>query len=83
MVACEDLVVLAEASPDAVAELVTMAGGCRPPLEEAASLLMARLHRKSDDFSATRALRSITAALSQIGWEMPPPPTRRQRWTWG
>jgi hypothetical protein len=83
MVACEDLVVIAEASPDAVAELITMAGGRRPPLEAAASVLIARLHRKSDDFGATRALRSVTAALSRIGWEMPPPPTRRRRWTWG
>lgn len=70
-------------SPDAVAELITMAEGQRPPLEEAASLLIARLHRRSDDFGATRALCSVTAALSRIGWEMPPPPTRRRRWTWG
>ncbi len=74
---------VAEASPGAVAELITMAGGRRPPLEAAASLLIARLHRKSDDFGATRALRSVTAALSRIGWEMPAPPTRHRRWTWG
>lgn len=70
-------------SPDAVAELIEMAEGRRPPLEAAASLLIARLHRKSDDFGATRALCSVTAALSRIGWEMPPLPTRRRRWTWG
>jgi hypothetical protein len=67
-------------SPDAVAELITMAEGLRPPLEAAASLLIARLHRKSDDFSATRALCSVTAALSRIGWEMPSVPVRR-RWS--
>jgi hypothetical protein len=72
-----------EASPDAVAELIALAGGRRPPLEAAASLLIARLHRRSDDFGATRALCSVTAALSRIGWEMPPPPTGRRRWTWG
>jgi hypothetical protein len=69
----------AGASPDAVAELITMAEGRRPPLEAAASLLIARLHRKSDDFSATKALCSITAALSRIGWDMPSVPSRR-RW---
>jgi hypothetical protein len=74
---------VAQASPDAVAELITMAGGRRPSLEAAASLLVARLHRKSDDFGATRALGTVTAALSRIGWEMPPPPSRHWRWTWG
>ena len=66
-------------SPDAVAELVTLAGGRRPPLEAAQSLLIARLHRRSDDFGATRALCSVSEALSRIGWEMRPPPSRR-RW---
>lgn len=66
--------------PDAVAELVTMAGGQRPPLEAAASLLMARLHRRSDDFAATKALCSVSAALGRIGWEMPPVPIRRRLW---
>jgi len=74
---------VAAESPDAVTELITMAGGRRPALEAAASLLIARLHRRSDDFGATRALGSVTAALSRIGWEMPPPPTQRSRWTWG
>ena len=65
-------------SPDAVGELVAMAGGRRPPLEAAASLLMARLHRRSDDFDATRALSSVSAALSRIGWEMPSVATRQR-----
>lgn len=68
-------------SADAVGELVTMAGGRRPPLEAAASLLIARLHRRSDDFDATTALCSVSAALSRIGWEMPSVPTRQRLWS--
>ena len=68
-------------SPDTVAELVTMAEGCRPPLEAAASLLMARLHQRSDDFDATRALCSVSAALSRIGREMPSPPAPWRLWS--
>jgi hypothetical protein len=67
-------------SPDAVGELVGLAEGRRSPLEAAQSLLIARLHRRSDDFAATRALCSVSAALSRIGWEMPSVPDRR-RWT--
>jgi hypothetical protein len=67
-------------SPDAVGELVGLADGRRTPLEAAQSLLIARLHRRSDDFAATRALSSVSAALSGIGWEMPSVPDRR-RWT--
>jgi len=65
-------------SPDAVAELVTLAEGRRPPLEAAQSLLIARLHRRSDDFGATRALCSVSAALSRVGWELRPAPSRRR-----
>jgi hypothetical protein len=67
-------------SPDAVDDLVGLAERRRSPLEAAASLLIARLHRRSDDFAATRALCSVNAALSRIGWEMPSIPERR-RWT--
>ena len=74
---------VAAASPDAVTDLITLAEGRRPPLEAAASLLVARLHRRSDDFAATKALGSVAAALSRIGWEMPPPPSLNWRWTWG
>lgn len=66
-------------SPDAVGQLVTMAEGRRPPLEAAGTLLVARLHRRSDDFAATRALSAVNAALSRVGWDMPSPPTRRPR----
>jgi hypothetical protein len=69
--------------PDAVSELLTMAEGRRSPLEAAASLLIARLHRRSDDYDATRELCAVSAALSRIGWAMPPAPARRRRWTWG
>jgi hypothetical protein len=65
-------------SPDAVAELVGLAEGRRPPLEAAQSLLIARLHRRSDDFAATGALRSVSAALDRIGWEMPSAGRRRR-----
>jgi hypothetical protein len=61
----------AEASPDAAGQLVTMTEGRRRPLEEARHLLSDRLHRRSDDFAATRALRVVGAALSRIGWEPP------------
>ena len=67
-------------SPDAVAALITMAEGLRPPLEAAQSILIARLHWRSDDFGATRALCAVSAALNQLGWEMPSAPTRRRRW---
>jgi hypothetical protein len=67
-------------SADAVAELIAMAEGRRPPLEAAHSLLIARLHWKSDDFAATSALCSVSAALGRIGWEMPSAPRRRRRW---
>jgi hypothetical protein len=66
-------------SPDATADLVTMAEGRRPPLEAAQSLLIDRLHRRSDDFDATRALCLVSAALNRIGWDMPVP-TERRRW---
>ena len=61
------------ASSDLVGDLIGLAGGRRPPLEAAVSLLIARLHRRSDDFAATRALSAVSAALSRIGWEMPSP----------
>ena len=68
-----------DGSPDAAADLITMAEGRRPPLEAAQSLLIDRLHRRSDDFDATRALCSVSAALSRLGWDMPVP-SRQRRW---
>ena len=49
-------------------------------VEAAQSLLIARLHRRSDDFGATTALSSVSAALSRIGWEMPSVAVRRRHW---
>jgi hypothetical protein len=61
----------AGASPDAAGELLTMVEGGRRPLEEARKLLGDRLHRRSDDFAATRALCTVGAALSRVGWDEP------------
>ena len=66
-------------SPDGIGELVGLAEGRRSPLEAAQSLLIDRLHRRSDDFAATRALCSVGGALDRIGWEMPSVPARRRR----
>jgi hypothetical protein len=70
----------ARSSPDAAGELVRLAEGHRSPLEAAQSLLIARLHRRSDDFAATGALCSVSTALDRIGWVMRSLPVRR-RWT--
>ena len=52
-------------SPNAVADLVRFARGRRPPLEAAQSLLIARLHGRSDDFGATRALSAVERGAEQ------------------
>jgi len=67
-------------APDAVGKLVGLAEGSRSPLEAAQALLIARLHRRSNDFAATGALGSVGAALDRIGWVMRSLPVRR-RWT--
>ena len=56
-------------SLDAAGELVTVAEGRKPPLLEAHRLLVDRLHRRSDDFAATGALRLVATALSRIALE--------------
>lgn len=53
----------------AVAELMSMAGHQRRPLEEAQAVFVARLHRRSDDFEATRALQLLHRALAAVGWQ--------------
>jgi hypothetical protein len=55
----------------AVEELITIAEGRRAPLEAAHTVLVERLHRRPDDFDATRALRLVIRALQQVG---PTPP---------
>ncbi len=54
--------------PAGVAELLTLAGSHRRPLEEAHFVLVERLHRRSDDFAATTALPLVGAALLNVGW---------------
>jgi hypothetical protein len=54
--------------PAGVAELLTLAGSRRRPLEEAHFVLVERLHRRSDDFAATMALPLVSAALCHVGW---------------
>lgn len=56
-------------SDGAVSELVELAGGRRDPLESAARTFVARLHRRSDDYEATNALRLVNRALVRIGWD--------------
>ncbi len=56
-------------SLDAAGALVSVAEGRRPPLLEAHRLLVDRLHRRSDDFAATRALCLVGKALSSIAHE--------------
>lgn len=53
----------------AVAELVALAGHQRQPLEQATSTFIARLHRRSDDYEATHALRLLHRALDTVGWQ--------------
>lgn len=52
----------------AAAELAALAGHQRQPLEQAAAVFIARLHRRSDDFDATGALRLVHRALDLVGW---------------
>lgn len=54
---------------EAVEELVALAGHRRPRLEAARSLLIARLHGRSDDFDAAQALQLVERALTRVGWE--------------
>jgi hypothetical protein len=46
--------------------LVAVVDGRREPLEQFRSRFIRRLHRASDDFAATEALRRVEAALSSI-----------------
>lgn len=50
----------------AVAALLAASGPDRPALEEARDRLAARLHHRSDDWSATGALTVVNAALSNL-----------------
>jgi hypothetical protein len=61
----------AATSPGVVDELVEIAQGCRAPLEAASTVLVGRLHRRPDDFDATRALQLVIRALQQVGHTLP------------
>ena len=65
--------VRAATSPGAgvVGELVRIAQGRRASLEAAHTILLGRLHHRSDDFDATRALQLMIRALQQVGHTVP------------
>jgi len=52
-------------------KLVRIAQGRRAPLEAAHAVFVGRLHRRSDDFDATRALPLVIRALQQVGHTVP------------
>src|SRR5438445_11382703 len=56
---------------DAVEELIRIVQGRRAPLEAAHTVLVERLHRRPDDFDATRALQLVIRALQQVGHTLP------------
>ncbi len=54
---------------EAVEQLVALAGHRRAGLEGARDALVARLHRRQDDFDAAHALQLVERALRRVGWE--------------
>jgi hypothetical protein len=52
----------------AAEELVRTSAGRRELLESARDHFIARLHADVADYEATKALRLVNAALSQLGW---------------
>jgi hypothetical protein len=54
-----------------VQELIRLADGQRPPLEQARDELVRRLQLRSDDYAATVGLTVLNAALAEIGWAAP------------
>jgi hypothetical protein len=64
---------------DAITELVKLADGRREPLEAAARNFVQRLHRRSDDFEATKALRLVSGALDRVGWDTTGTPIQPRR----
>lgn len=65
----EELVRTYSSADLATSELVTAAGGRRAELEEARDLLVDRLHRASDDYAATNALRLVYRAIDVVDVE--------------
>lgn len=60
------------ADADARAELRRLAGGSRLPLLSARDALVRRLHERSDDFEASRALSIVASALRDVGFQQEP-----------
>ena len=52
----------------AVEELLDLADGDRAALAAARDTFVARLHRRSDDYEATLALRLLNEVLPRVGW---------------
>ncbi len=75
--------VLARSGDDdaAVEELAELGRQDRSALEASRNQFATALHRRSDDFEATAALRLLNRALSKVGW--PNPYDWRVRWSGG
>jgi hypothetical protein len=67
-IAEQALALVSGPADEAVDELVALVGGQREPLVGARDALVGRLHRRSDDFDATKALRLVSRALARVGW---------------
>lgn len=59
---------LGQPRDEAVEQFVALADHRRPGLEAARDALVARLHRRPDDFDAAHALQLVERALRQVGW---------------
>jgi hypothetical protein len=59
----------AASSATAVSDLVAAADGRRGALEEGRDVFIDRLHRASDDYTATNALRLVCAAIDAVDTE--------------
>ena len=64
----EELAAAGTDAERAIAELASASDHRRQPLEEARDYFVARLHRRSDDYNATLALRLVIAVLQRAGW---------------
>ena len=52
----------------AVEELIRLADGRRPPLDQARNALVSRIRLHPDDYQATSGLIALNAALAEVGW---------------
>jgi hypothetical protein len=80
----QQLVQSAASSATAVSDLVAAADGRRSALEDGRDVFIDRLHRVSDDYAATKALRLIYAAIDAVDTENraePVPAKTARRWS--